>query len=151
MTQPPAARHLRLFTDGAARGNPGPAGLGVVIEDADGMRLQGQCRYIGETTNNQAEYFALIQGLETALAWQPERLDVYLDSKLVAEQLAGAYRVKHKLLEPLHRRAKELLARFPQVSVGHVERERNRGADALANKAIDDWQAAHGRATKRRR
>ena len=84
---------LRLFTDGAARGNPGPAGLGLVIEDTEGMRLWGGCRYIGTATNNQAEYMALIEGLRKAAEWRPDRIEVYMDSQLVVEQLAGRYRV----------------------------------------------------------
>ena len=130
---------LRLYTDGAARGNPGPAGLGVVIEDDQGMRLRGLYRYIGETTNNQAEYLALAEGLKAMADWKPDRLEVYLDSKLVVEQLAGRFRVKHADLRPLHRHVQDLLSRFPEVVVQHVERERNRGADALANRAIDEW------------
>jgi len=135
-------RTLRLFTDGAARGNPGPAGLGVVIEDDQGMRLRGLCRFIGTATNNQAEYLALIEGLRSAQEWKPDRLEVYLDSNLVVEQVQGRYRVKNAALQPLHREATRLLAAFPEVKVGHVRREKNRGADALANKAIDEWAVA---------
>jgi ribonuclease HI len=127
-----------VFTDGAARGNPGPAALGVVIEDDQGLRLRGLHRYIGKATNNEAEYQALIQGLMAALEWKPDRLEVYLDSKLVVEQIKGGYRVKKAELQPLHRRAKELLDGFPEWEVKHVERERNRGADALANRALDE-------------
>jgi ribonuclease HI len=131
---------LRLYTDGAARGNPGPAGLGVVIEDDQGLRLRGLCRYIGTATNNQAEYLAVIEGLRAAEEWKPDRLEVYLDSKLVVEQLAGRYRVKNADLAPLHRQAVELLGRFAQTELSHVPREKNRGADALANKAIDEYE-----------
>jgi ribonuclease HI len=129
---------LRLFTDGAARGNPGPAALGVVIEDDQGMRLRGLHRYIGKATNNEAEYHALIEGLKAASDWHPDRLEVYLDSKLVVEQINGRYRVKKAELQPLHKSAKELLDSFGEVVVAHVERERNRGADALANRALDE-------------
>jgi ribonuclease HI len=129
---------LKLFTDGAARGNPGPAGVGVVIEDENGMRLRGLHRYIGKATNNEAEYHALIEGLKAVKEWKPDRLEVYLDSKLVVEQISGAYRVKKPELLPLHRRAKDLLGDFAEVVVAHVERERNRGADALANRALDE-------------
>jgi ribonuclease HI len=131
---------LRLFTDGAARGNPGPAGLGLVIEDADGMRLWGGCRYIGTATNNRAEYLALIEGLRKAAEWAPDRLEVYLDSQLVVEQLAGRYRVKNADLRPLHDQALALLSGFRHSAVAHVPREKNRGADALANRAIDDYE-----------
>lgn len=129
---------LRLFTDGAARGNPGPAGLGVVLEDDEGMRLWGGHRYLGTATNNQAEYMALIEGLQEATRWKPGRLEVYLDSQLVVEQLAGRYRVKNSDLRPLHARAQQLLQGFGQAAVMHVPREKNRGADALANRAIDE-------------
>ena len=135
------SKTLRLFTDGAARGNPGPAGLGVVIEDDQGLRLRGLCRYIGKATNNQAEYLAVIEGLQAIQEWKPDRLEVFLDSKLVVEQLAGRYRVKNGALAPLHRQAVELLQRFPAVEVKHVPREKNKGADALANKAIDEYKA----------
>ncbi len=128
---------LRLFTDGAARGNPGPAGLGVVIEDDQGMRLRGLHRYLGIATNNEAEYHALIEGLKALTEWKPDRLEIYLDSKLVVEQVKGKYKVKKPELQRLHKQATELLDRFGEVSVGHVERSRNRGADALANRAID--------------
>ena len=138
MTSP--RRTLRLFTDGAARGNPGPAGLGLVIEDADGMRLWGGCRYIGTATNNRAEYLALIEGLRKAAEWTPDRLEVYLDSQLVVEQLAGRYRVKNADLRPLHDEALALLSGFRDSAVVHVPREKNRGADALANRAIDDYE-----------
>ena len=136
------SKTLRLFTDGAARGNPGPAGLGVVIEDDQGLRLRGLCRYIGKATNNQAEYLAIIEGLRAVQDWKPDRLEVYLDSKLVVEQLGGRYRVKNGALAPLHRQAVELLQLFPGVEVKHVPREKNKGADALANKAIDEYKPA---------
>jgi ribonuclease HI len=129
---------LRLFTDGAARGNPGPAGAGVVIEDDQGMRLRGLCRYLGVATNNEAEYLALIEGLKAVSEWKPDRLEVLLDSKLVVEQIKGGYRVKKPELARLYDEAKKLLGVFEDVDIQHVERERNKGADALANKAIDE-------------
>lgn len=132
---------LRLFTDGAARGNPGPAGLGLVLEDDQGMRLWGGHRFIGTATNNQAEYRALIDGLRKAAEWRPDRLEVYMDSKLVVEQVTGRYKVRSPELQPLQRQAVELMRGFREVKVGHVPRERNRGADALANRAIDEAKA----------
>ena len=133
---------LRLFTDGAARGNPGPAGLGLVIEDSEGMRLWGGCRYIGEATNNRAEYLALIEGLRKAADWKPDRLEVFMDSQLVVEQIGGRYRVKNADLQPLHGEALSLLKMFGDFTVTYVPREKNRGADALANRAIDEHQKA---------
>ena len=129
---------LRLFTDGAARGNPGPAGLGMVIEDDQGMRLWGGRRFVGTATNNKAEYLALIDGLRKVAEWRPERLEVYMDSQLVVEQVAGRYKVRNADLQPLHRQAMDLLRAFPGATVSYVPRERNRGADALANRAIDE-------------
>ena len=133
-------RILRLFTDGAARGNPGPAGAGVVIEDEHGMRLAGQHRWLGEKTNNEAEYLALIDGLRAIQQWKPDRIEIFMDSKLVVEQVNDRYRVKEARLKALHDQAKALMAGL-QVRVSHVDREKNKGADALANKAID----AHGK------
>jgi ribonuclease HI len=134
---PRLSKTLRIFTDGAARGNPGPAGLGVVIEDDQGLRLRGLHRWLGVATNNEAEYHALIEGLKAVAEWKPDRLEIYLDSKLVAEQVKGNYRVKEPRLQRLHLQAKELLSTFPEVEIKHVEREKNKGADALANMAID--------------
>lgn len=127
-----------MFTDGAARGNPGPAAVGVVIEDDKGLRLRGLHRYLGKATNNEAEYQALIEGLKAAAEWKPERLELFLDSKLVVEQVNGSYRVRKPELQPLYQRAKELLGGFDEVVISHVEREKNRGADALANMALDE-------------
>jgi len=128
---------LRLFTDGASRGNPGNAALGVVIEDEHGMRLRGFHRWLGKMTNNEAEYHALIDGLKAVKDWKPDRVEVYLDSKLVVEQMNGRYRIKAPELVPLHHKASELLREFPDVTVAHVERAKNRGADALANMSLD--------------
>jgi ribonuclease HI len=137
---PQLSKVLRLYTDGAARGNPGPAGLGVVIEDDKGVRLRGLCRYIGTATNNVAEYLGLIEGLTAVSEWKPDRVEVYLDSKLVVEQVRGNYRVKNAALAPLHARAVKLMEALPEVEIRHVEREKNKGADALANRAIDEWK-----------
>ena len=134
-------KSLRLYTDGAARGNPGPAGLGAVIEDDQGLRLRGLCRYIGVATNNKAEYLALIEGLRAVEEWKPDRLEVFLDSKLVVEQVNGRWKIKHAELQPLARQVQALLRGFAAVSVTHVPREKNKGADALANKAIDEYRA----------
>jgi ribonuclease HI len=129
---------LRLFTDGASRGNPGPSGLGVVIEDDQGMRLRGLHRWLGVMTNNEAEYHALIEGLKAVEEWKPDRLELYLDSNLVVEQIKGGYRIKKPELQQLAARAAELLGRFPEFEIKHVERAKNRGADYLANVAIDE-------------
>jgi ribonuclease HI len=101
------------------------------------MRLRGLHRWLGVATNNEAEYHALIEGLKAVAEWNPDRLEIYLDSKLVVEQVNGRWRVKEARLQALHTKAKELLAGFAEVQIKHVERERNKGADALANQAID--------------
>jgi ribonuclease HI len=126
-----------LRTDGAARGNPGPAGIGVVIEDDQGLRLRTLHRWIGVATNNEAEYRALIDGLKAVKEWKPDRVEVYLDSKLVVEQVSGKYKTKKPELQQLHAEVTRLLSEFPSVQVKHVAREENRGADHLANMAID--------------
>ena len=102
------------------------------------MRLAGKCRWLGKATNNEAEYHALIDGLKAVADWKPDRLEVYLDSKLVVEQVNGRWKVKESRLQVLHTKAKELLAGFPKYEIKHVEREQNKGADALANRAIDE-------------
>lgn len=130
---------LRLRTDGASRGNPGPAAIGVVIEDDQGNRLRTFHRFIGIRTNNEAEYQALIDGLKAVAEWNPDRLEIYLDSKLVVEQVSGAYRVKKPELKPLYQQVKVLLGGFADTpEIKHVERENNKGADKLANMALDD-------------
>ena len=101
------------------------------------MRLRTFHRYLGITTNNVAEYKALIDGLRAVEDWKPDRLEVYLDSKLVVEQVNGKYRVKSPDLQPLIKQVMELRDRFPEVEFRHVEREKNRGADKLANMALD--------------
>ncbi len=102
------------------------------------MRLRTLHRWLGKATNNEAEYHAVIEGLKAVSDWKPDRLEVYLDSKLVVEQLKGSYRVKKPELKALYEQAKLLLGAFDDVVVAHVDRERNRGADALANRAIDE-------------
>jgi ribonuclease HI len=108
-----------------------------VIEDDKGMRLRGLHRWLGVATNNEAEYQALIEGLKAVSEWKPDRLEIYLDSKLVVEQMSGRWKVKEARMQALQTKAKDLLAAFPEVEIRHVERERNKGADALANLAID--------------
>jgi ribonuclease H / adenosylcobalamin/alpha-ribazole phosphatase len=108
-----------------------------VIEDEHGTRLRGLHRFLGKATNNEAEYEALIEGLKAVSEWKPDRLEIFLDSKLVVEQVNGRWRVKEARLQSLQAKAKELLAGFPDVEIKHVERERNKGADALANMAMD--------------
>ena len=102
------------------------------------MRLRGLHRWLGVTTNNEAEYHALIEGLKAVAEWKPDRVELYLDSKLVVEQMEGRYKVKKRELQTLCKQATELRKRFSEAPLKHVEREKNKGADALANRAIDE-------------
>ncbi|MGH7488460.1 MAG: ribonuclease HI family protein, partial [bacterium] len=102
-----------------------------------GTKLRTFHRFIGIRTNNEAEYQALIDGLKAVAEWKPDRLEIYLDSKLVVEQVNGTYRVKKAELQPLYTEVKHLLGGFGEVEVKHVERENNKGADKLANMALD--------------
>jgi probable phosphoglycerate mutase len=122
--------------DGASRGNPGHAAIGAVVNDSSG-RIAEVSEYIGEATNNVAEYRALIAGLHAALPFQARVLHVRGDSKLVIEQMRGRWKVKHAVLKPLAREAVELLRRYDTVDIEHIPRERNAEADALANAALD--------------
>jgi ribonuclease HI len=129
-----------LRTDGGARGNPGPAGAGFVLESPDGTVAARGGRYLGECTNNVAEYEALLWGLAVALEHPgavSEGLTVYADSELIVKQMTGAYRVKHPNLKPLYERASRLASRFAAVRFKHVRREYNKEADGLANEAMD--------------
>ena len=131
------SKRLYLFIDGAARGNPGPAGIGVVIQDEHKKKVKEFYKYIGEATNNIAEYNALIYGLQEALMLHADEVIVSVDSELVAEQLNGAYRVKSQNLKTLFDQALHMLSSFKHFEVRHIEREGNRDADRLANKAIN--------------
>ncbi len=128
---------FHLYTDGGARGNPGPAGIGARLLTAAGDVVEELADSIGKATNNVAEYQALIAGLEIALDRGVERLDVFLDSELVVRQVNGQYKVKDAGLKPLHQQACLLLSKFHEVDVKHVRREQNAAADALVNQAID--------------
>lgn len=125
-----------LRTDGGSRGNPGPAGAGFVIE-RDGDILCRGGRFLGDTTNNVAEYEALIWGLENVSAMGFADVVVYADSELLVRQVNGQYRVKNEGLKPLFLRALELLRSFASYRVAHVRREQNAAADAMANEAMD--------------
>ena len=130
-------RHV-LYCDGASRGNPGPSAIGFVLYDSAGATVAAIGGFIGETTNNVAEYQALIGGLETALEHGVGSIEVRLDSMLLVKQVMGEYRVKAAHLKPLQRQAVKLLTRFDDASIGHVPREKNKVADGLANEALDE-------------
>ncbi len=135
-----AARPVRtrLFTDGAARGNPGPAGAGAVIISPDGHVVAKVGKFLGDETNNVAEYMGLIIGLKRAKAMGIKELDVLADSELMVKQLNGDYAVKAEHLKPLHEEAKGLLAAFSEIEIRHIPREENAQADAMSNRAIDE-------------
>jgi len=139
-----------IRTDGAARGNPGPASSGAVIIDAsrpgalnpDAPPVAVIARPLGIQTNNYAEYTGVILALEKATALGAREVDLVLDSMLIVEQLTGRWKVKHPAIKPLAARAQALLAGFERWSIRHERREFNRQADALANLALDDPAAA---------
>ncbi len=132
------APRTRLYSDDAARGNPGPAGAGAVIVSAAGHVMAKIGKYLGENTNNYAEYMGLILGLRRAKAMGIKELDVFADSELLVKQLAGEYQVRAENLRPLHDEAKALLRAFPEVAVRHIPREQNAAADEMSNRAIDE-------------
>lgn len=133
----------KLHADGGARGNPGPAGIGVVLADPSGEVIAEIARGIGDATNNVAEYSALIAGLELALEREVTEIDVYMDSELVVSQLKGDWKIKNDRLRTLAVRARALLGRFEAFSIQHVARAMNSDADKLANQGMDAAMLDH--------
>lgn len=129
---------LVIHVDGGARGNPGPAAIGVVISGPDGKVLEQVAERIGVTTNNVAEYRAVLRGLERAQALGASEIELIGDSQLVARQLTGAYKVKHPMMKELHREATRALEAFSRWHIQTVPRAENAGADALVNAALDE-------------
>jgi len=129
--------HLIAYTDGGARGNPGPAGYGVIIQDESGKKIAELSQYLGHQTNNFAEYQGLIAALEYALEHGHKAFKVISDSELLVRQIKGIYKVKNPTLRDLHARATQLIAQLDWFSIGHALREHNRHADRLANEAMD--------------
>ncbi|MFN2594250.1 MAG: reverse transcriptase-like protein [Actinomycetota bacterium] len=126
-----------LFTDGGARGNPGPAGIGVVLSDLKGKVLGEIGEPIGTATNNVAEYKALIAGLELAIESGVTEIDVKVDSKLISQQVQGNWKIKNERLRGLAARAQGLTSKFAVFSIAHVPRAQNARADELANIGMD--------------
>jgi len=126
-----------IYTDGGARGNPGPAGIGVVIYNEKRQVVAEVKEYLGETTNNQAEYRAVIAALHKSKALGGEELEFNLDSELVVKQLNREYKVKNKELAPLFLSIHNLSVDFKKISYRHIPREENKEADRLANEAMD--------------
>lgn len=135
--EPGDLRMWSLYVDGASRGNPGPAGAGAVLYGPRGEKRAEDSRYLGETTNNVAEYQALLLGLELALKHEVKSLNIYADSQLMVRQLLGAYRVKKPHLIPLWQKARETLQNFVAYGISHLDRSLNYEADRLARQAID--------------
>jgi ribonuclease HI len=128
---------LVVNVDGGARGNPGPAAIGVVVSDADGTVIDEVAERIGIATNNVAEWRAVLKGIERARALGADELELIGDSELVARQLTGAYKVKHPSMKPLHAEALAALRGFGSWRIRNVPRAQNARADELVNEALD--------------
>jgi ribonuclease HI len=128
--------HVTIYADGASWGNPGPAAIGAVIKDDNQKVLVTISRYIGETTNNQAEYRAVIAAFKEAIKFKADQATLYVDSELVAKQLAGSYKVKNIFLFPLYKEATELRKKFDRLTVIHVGHDSNHEAHVLAKAAL---------------
>jgi ribonuclease HI len=139
-----AVDEVVIWTDGGARGNPGPAGYGVVVATPGGEVLAELAEPIGWATNNVAEYRGVIAGLQRAVALGARRVRVRADSLLAVQQLRGNWKVRNPALRPLWTEAKRLASSFEEVTFEHVPRQRNRQADALANRAMDDQGRVEG-------
>jgi ribonuclease HI len=129
---------FHIHIDGASRGNPGEAAFGVHVTSPGGALVAELYGYLGRATNNVAEYQALIHALRYALHHGARQVRVFSDSELVVRQMAGAYKVKHPDMVPLHREASRLLSQIHDATLTHVRREQNRDADRLANRALDE-------------
>lgn len=139
MSDEASPRRVLIYTDGAARGNPGPAGLGAILRDAEtGAILAELARFLGIRTNNYAEWTAVEEALREALRLGASQVDLRMDSELVARQISGRYRVRHADLKPIHARVMAMLGQLDGYTVGHVPRELNKDADRLSNVAIDE-------------
>ena len=142
-------KELHIWVDGAARGNPGPAAIGVVVLTREGRSVAAFGEAIGVATNNYAEYTALVHALRLLSVFEVERLRVYTDSELMAKQVKGEYRVKEKTLQSLHAQVMSMLRRFRNWDVAHVPREENADADLLANRALNEGVPVQGQPARR--
>ena len=130
-------KRVTIWVDGASRGNPGRAAIGVIINDEQGELMARISQRIGTTTNNQAEYRAIIAALEKAIELGATHVVINSDSELVVRQLNGRYRVRKAELKPLHQKVKQLQSSLEEFTITHIPREQNKEADRLANKALD--------------
>jgi ribonuclease HI/ribosomal protein S18 acetylase RimI-like enzyme len=135
---PTGLKNAKLFCDGGSRGNPGPSAGGYVILDQENNVVKSNGKYLGITTNNQAEYHSLKGGLEMAVRLGVRELDVYMDSLLVINQMKGIYKIKNRDLWPIHDAVTKLVSKFQKVNFTHVPRELNRLADEVVNKTLDE-------------
>lgn len=131
-------REVKLYTDGGSRGNPGPSAIGFAILDMNNELIKKESKYLGITTNNQAEYQGLKQGLEMCQQMGLSKVDIYMDSLLVVNQMKGIYKVKNRDLWPIYDSVREFLSNFKKVTFTHVPREMNKLADSMVNDCLDD-------------
>ena len=130
-------KRVVIFTDGAAEPNPGPAAIGVAIKDKRGRLIASISQRIGKTTNNQAEYRAIIAALEETVKLGVKQVEIKMDSELVVKQINGEYRVKKATLKPLYQQVKQMQGSLEDFTITHISRQQNIEADALANTALD--------------
>ena len=135
---PKQVSKVTVFIDGASRGNPGPASIGVVFQDGKGVTLKTLSEKIGVATNNTAEYFGLIFALQEALMMGVKEIEIFADSELLVKQCRGEYKVKEESLKQLSALVKHLRQGFKKITIAHVPREQNKLADREANKALDE-------------
>jgi formyltetrahydrofolate-dependent phosphoribosylglycinamide formyltransferase len=142
---PKQTEQITVYTDGGSRGNPGPAAAGFILADHNGTQLQAKALFLGQTTNNVAEYTAIIKALEAAKQIGAKRLTVFSDSELLVKQINGQYKVKSEQLRPLFRQAIDLINEFEDCKVKHTTRDKNKQADELVNQALNLEQDIEGR------
>ncbi|MBT9131801.1 MAG: 14.7 kDa ribonuclease H-like protein [Firmicutes bacterium] len=130
-------KQLVIYVDGASRGNPGNAGIGIIIYDSKGKVLWEEAQYLGKATNNVAEYIAVIYGLQEGIIRKAKNLTIYTDSELLVRQVDGRYQIKNHFLKNLFLLIKHLSTGFEKLTVKYIDRGKNKEADRLANKAID--------------
>lgn len=129
---------LKIYTDGGARNNPGPAAIGIIIKNESGKTLKKNYKYLGIKTNNQAEYWAIIEAFNIIKNISADQIDFYLDSKLVAEQLNRQYKVKNSELAPLFVKIWNFTLKYKKITFNYIPREQNKEADKLVNKCLDN-------------
>jgi len=132
------SKRLVIYVDGGSHGNPGPSGIGVIICDEKRNVVKNISKFIGNTTNNVAEYTALIYGLQEALILRADEVIINTDSELLAKQLSKEYKTKDAGLKPLYEQVSHLLTGFKKYEIKHIDRSENKGADKLANKAVGE-------------